>query len=197
MRSITGFNSDSANGAFAPGQPIYASTLNSMATCADKSRTMPSNDLVFNAGVGGTAYSLGQSVYYSPTANPLDPNLSDDKVSIVIGTVNRYIPKIGTHYIDEVPAPQLTVNDSGYVMVKATYEVNKFFPRNAEIVFQAVPTPPVDTDTESYYPLGKVTKTTVGETSTYSMQIFQNGNLIVNRLKAGASTATWWWTVIP
>jgi len=197
MRSIAGFNGSSINGSFAAGSPISASALNQLAAGIDKSLTMPSNDVQFMGNTGGTSYSLGQSVYYATTANPLDPSISDDKVSIVIGTVNRYIPKIGTHYIDEVPAPQLTVNDSGYVMVKATYEVNKFFPRNAEIVFQAVVTPPVDTSTESYYPLGKVTKTTVGSTSTYSMQLFQNGNLIVNRLKAGASTATWWWTVIP
>jgi hypothetical protein len=63
MRSLTGFNTDTGNGSFSPGEPILASSLNALATAADKTRTMPSNDFVFNAGVGGTAYSLPQQVY--------------------------------------------------------------------------------------------------------------------------------------
>lgn len=196
MRSLTGFNSDSANGAFAPGQPIFASALNALATAADKARTMPSNDLVFNAGTGGTSYSIPQQVYFSSSSNPLDPFLSGDKVTIQPGTVNRYIPKIGTDYIDKVPAPTLTVTDEGYVMVKATYEANKYFPRTAEIVFEVVTTPPADTDTTSYWPLAKVQKATSGGVTTYSLQYFSNGNLIVNRLKSGQGQATWWWNII-
>jgi hypothetical protein len=158
---------------------------------------MPSNDLIFNVGTGGTAYSLPQQVYYVATGNPLDPSLDGDKVTIAPGTVNRYIPKIGSNYIDETPRPTLTVTDTGYVLVKCTYEANKFFPRTAEIVFLAVPTPPVDTNTESFYPLGKVTKTVVSGVTTYSLSgvgFFSNSNLAVNRLKAGANIATWWWT---
>ena len=196
MRSLTGYNTDTGNGAFQPGQPITASALNALATSADKTRTMPSNDLVFNVGTGGTAYSLPQQVYYTPTGNPLDPRLSGDKVTIQPGTVNRYIPKIGSDYIDKVPAPTITVTDNGYVMVKVTHEANKYFPRTAEVVFEAVATPPVDTETTSYYPLAKVNKTTVGSTTTYALQYFSNGNLIVNRLKSGQGAATWWWDVI-
>jgi hypothetical protein len=196
MRSLTGYNTDTGNGAFQPGQPITASALNALATSADKTRTMPSNDLVFNVGTGGTAYSLPQQVYYTPTGNPLDPKLNDDKVTIQPGTVNRYIPKIGSDYIDKVPAPTITVNDNGYVLVKVTHEANKYFPRTAEIVFEAVATPPVDTETTSYYPLAKVDKTTTGGTTSYALQYFSSGNLIVNRLKSGQGAATWWWDVI-
>ena len=196
MRSLTGYNTDTGNGAFQPGQPITASALNALATSADKTRTMPSNDLVFNVGTGGTAYSLPQQVYYTPTGNPLDPGLVGDKVTIQPGTVNRYIPKIGSDYIDKVPAPTITVTDNGYVMVKVTHEANKYFPRTAVVVFEAVATPPVDTETTSYYPLAKVNKTTVGSTTTYALQYFSNGNLIVNRLKSGQGAATWWWDVI-
>jgi hypothetical protein len=196
MRSLTGYNTDTGNGAFQPGQPITASALNALATSADKTRTMPSNDLVFNVGTGGTAYSLPQAVYYTATGDPLDPNLSGDKVTIRPGTVNRYIPKIGSDYIDKVPAPTITVTDNGYVLVKVTYEPNKYFPRTAEVVFEAVATPPVDTETESYWPLAKVNKTTVGSTTSYALQYFSNGNLIVNRLKSGQGAATWWWDVI-
>jgi hypothetical protein len=196
MRSLTGFNSGSLDGSFAPGQPISASKLNMLAGAADKSRPMFSNDIQFMSTGGGVAYGVPNQVYYAPTLNPLDPVLNGDKVTIVPGTVNRYIPKIGTTYIDASPPPQLTVTDNGYVLVKVTYEVNKYFPRTAEIVFLAVATPPADTNTESYWPLAKVTKTVVDSTTTYSLQYFSNGNLVVNRLKAGNNIATWWWDVI-
>jgi hypothetical protein len=194
MRSISGFNNSSLDGSFSAGQPISAAALNKLGTGVDITRTMMSNDVQFVSNTGGVSYSLPQQVYYSATGNPLDPSLNGDKVTIQPGTVNRYIPKIGANYIDETPRPTITVTDNGYILVKCTYEANKFFPRTAEIVFLAVPTPPADTDTESYYPLGRVTKTVVDSVTTYSLQIFQNGNLAVNRLKAGANIATWWWT---
>ena len=194
MRSLTGFNSNAVQGAFAKGQPIMASDLNKLGSASDSAQTQMSNDITFLAGGNGTAYGLPQGVYEVSIGNPLDPSLDGDKVTIAPGTVNRYIPKIGANYIDETPRPTLTVTDTGYVLVKCTYEVNKFFPRTAEIVFLAVPTPPADTDTESFYPLGKVTKTVVDSVATYSLQNFEVGNLAVNRLKAGANIATWWWT---
>jgi hypothetical protein len=196
MRSIAGFNGSSINGSFAAGEPISASALNKLASGVGQAMTMPSNDVQFMGNTGGTAYSLGQQVYYASSLNPLDPQINGDKVTIIPGTVNRYIPKIGTKYIDESPPPELTVTDNGYVLVKVTYEVNKFFPRTAEIVFLAVATPPADTNTESYWPLAKVIKTVVSGTNYYSLQYFSNGNLVVNRLKAGNNIATWWWDVI-
>jgi len=196
MRSIAGFNGSSINGSFAAGESISASALNKLATGIDATRSMPSNDILYQSNTHGTAYALPQPVYYAATGGPLDPNLSGDKVTIQPGTVNRYIPKIGSDYIDKVPAPTITVTDNGYVMVKVTHEPNKYFPRTAEVVFEAVATPPVDTETTSYYPLAKVNKTTVGGTNTYALQYFSNGNLIVNRLKSGQGAATWWWDVI-
>lgn len=199
MRSLSGFNSSAVQGSFAKGQPIMASELNKLAAAASGAQTMMSNDITFFAGTNGTCYGLPQDVYIAGALNPLDPVISGDKVTITPGTVNRYIPKIGSDYIDQTPPPTITVTDNGYILVKATYEVNKFFPRTAEIVFLAVATPPADTGTESYYPLAKVVKTTSGGVDTYSLTgvgFFNNGNLVVNRLKAGNNTATWWWDVI-
>jgi len=199
MRSIAGFNGSSINGSFAVGESISASALNKLATGIDATRSMPSNDILYQSNTNGTAYTLPNSVYYAPTGGPLDPTVGGvdgDKVTIRPGTVNRYIPKIGSDYIDKVPAPTITVTDNGYVLVKVTYEPNKYFPRTAEVVFEAVATPPVDTETESYWPLAKVNKTTVGSTTSYALQYFSNGNLIVNRLKSGQGAATWWWDVI-
>ena len=199
MRSLTGFNSSAVQGSFAKGQPIMASDLNKLAGAASGAQTMMSNDVTFFAGGNGTCYGLPQEVVQGDTMNPLDPVISGDKVTITPGTVNRYIPKIGTNYIDETPQPTITVTDNGYILVKATYEVNKFFPRNAECVFLAVATPPADTNTESYYPLARVVKTTSGGVDSYSLTgvgFFNNGNLVVNRLKAGNNIATWWWDVV-
>lgn len=176
-----------------------ASELNKLASAASGAQTMMSNDVTFFAGTTGTCYGLPQEVYQTNVLNPLDPTISGDKVTVTPGTVNRYIPKIGANYIDETPPPTITVTDNGYVLVKVTYEANKYFPRTAEIVFLAVATPPVDTETESHYPLAKVVKTTTGAVTTYSLTgvgFYSNGNLIVNRLKSGQGAATWWWDVI-
>lgn len=199
MRSLTGFNSSAVQGSFAKGQPIAASELNKLAASASAAQTMMSNDITFFGGTTGTCYGLPQEVVQAPTINPLDPTISGDKVTITPGTVNRYIPKIGANYIDQTPPPTITVTDNGYILVKVTYEVNKFFPRTAEIVFLAVATPPVDTNTESHYPLAKVVKTTSGGVDYYSLTgvgFYNNGNLVVNRLKAGQNIATWWWDVV-
>lgn len=197
MRSLSGFNSSAVQGSFAKGQPIMATDLNKLAASASGAQTMMSNDITYFGGTTGTCYGLPQEVYIAGSLNPLDPSISGDKVTIVPGTVNRYIPKIGSNYIDATPAPTITVTDNGYILVKVTYEVNKFFPRTAEIVFLAVATPPADTNTESHYPLAKVVKTTSGGVDSYSLTgvgFFNNSNLAVNRLKAGANMATWWWT---
>ncbi len=199
MRSLTGFNSNALQGAFGKGQPISASDLNKLGTAADSAQTVMSNDFTFFAGNGGTGYGLPQEVYFASVLNPLDPVIVGDKVTITPGTVNRYIPKIGTTYIDASPPPELTVTDNGYVLVKVTYEVDKYFPRTAEIVFQPVATPPADTNTESYWPLAKVVKTISEGVTYYSLTgvgFYSNGNLVVNRLKAGNNIATWWWDVI-
>lgn len=199
MRSLTGFNSSSVQGSFAKGQPILASELNKLANAASAAQTMMSNDVMFFAGNNGVSYGLPQEVVQAPTLTPLDPVISGDKVTITPGTVNRYIPKIGSNYIDETPAPTITVTANGYILVKVTYEANKYFPRTAEVVFEVGVSPPADTNTESYYPLAKVVKTTSGGVDTYSLTgvgFFSNGNLVVNRLKAGNNIATWWWDVI-
>jgi hypothetical protein len=190
MRSIAGFNNSAVQGSF------ESIGLNKLGGAIDQASTGFSNDVQYTEATGGTVYGLGQQVYYGQQVGPLNPGLDADKVYVSPGTVNRYIPKIGSDYIDKVPAPSLTVTDNGYVMVKATYEANKYFPRTAEIVFQAVSTPPADTDTISYYPLATITKDTSSGTAVYSMQYLASGNLIVNRLKAGNSMATWWWDVI-
>lgn len=154
------------------------------------------------SGYTFTSSSLGHNlniekpwapIYAGGDVKPFTVTLGDGDVGVSPGTVNRYIPTIDGEYIDKDPPPRLTVSDEGYVLIKATYEEAKFFPRTAEIVFEAGEEPPIDTENESYYPLAKINSPTGGG---LSITAYINDNLIVNRLKAGDSTATWWWTKV-
>jgi hypothetical protein len=156
----------------------------------------PGNGYGFNSSGYGVSLDIGNPFPEdSAFIPPLSPQLEVNKVSVTPGTVNRYVPKIGSTYIDAVTPPTITAEGPGFICVKATYEANKFFPRTATIVFESGATPPVDTNTESYYPLARVNETMVDGVSVLSMvRLVEPANLLVNRLKAGASLATWWWT---
>lgn len=119
----------------------------------------------------------------------LYPVLDGDKVSVTPGLINGYVPKIGSTHIDATTPPKITIEGAGYICAKATYEANKFFPRTATIVYEYGATTPADTNTDGYFALARVNVTS----GVYSMTVLAYGNLIVNRLKAGNSTATWWW----
>ena len=126
---------------------------------------------------------------------PLTPSIAGDKVTIQPGMVNRYIPKIGEEYIDRSPPPTITITGNGYILVKATYEPDKYFPRNAEIVFASGESPPADTSDVSHYPLAYASSIEGSSPASYSLTVSSFlGNLVVNRLKAGGNSATWWWT---
>lgn len=126
---------------------------------------------------------------------PLNPQLDGNQAGVTPGTVNRYIPQMGGVYIDAIPAPKITVSGEGYLCVKASYAANSFFPRTATIVFEGGATPPADTNNNSFYPLAKINQVTESGTSYLTMtRLVDPANLAVNRLKAGANNATWWWT---
>ncbi len=151
----------------------------------------PGNGYGFSSSGYGVSLDIGNPFPESAESKPqfLNPSLEGDKVSVSPGTVNRYIPQMGGVYLDAATPPTITIEGAGHICVKVTYEASKFFPRTATIVYEYGTTPPSDTNTESYYPLAKVNSTA----GVYSMVKFSSGNLVVNRLKAGANTATWWW----
>ena len=159
------------------------------------SKIQPGGGYGFTSGGYGFSINMNQPFDLTPSSDgPLVPYLNDNKVTITPGTVNRYIPQISSVYIDATTPPQITVTGEGYILVGVTYEVNKFFPRTAEIAFVSGATVPADTNTTGYYPLAKINSPGGG---VFSMvRLSSMGNLIVNRLKAGASTATWYWDII-
>lgn len=104
MRSLTGFNSGSLDGSFAPGQPIMASALNKLAGSADKSRPMMSNDVQFMSTGGGVAYGIPNQVFQQDGSGAaatfyqqyqlevasieISPGVFAQKLKLAKGTVN-------------------------------------------------------------------------------------------------------------
>lgn len=159
------------------------------------SKIQPGSGYGFSSGGYGFTINTTQPFDLTPSSDgPLTPYLNEDKVTITPGTVNRYVPKIGSVYIDATTQPQITVTGEGYIVVGVSYEVNKFFPRTAVITFVSGSTVPADTNTEGYYPLAKINSS--GGSDFTLVRLSEKGNLVVNRLKAGASTAVWWWDLI-
>lgn len=156
----------------------------------------PGNGYGFSSSGYGVSLDIGNPFITEDSIKPpLDPYLNGNKVGASPGTVNRYIPKIGSTFIDAVTPPTITAEGPGYICVKCTYEVGKFFPRTASIVFEPGAEPPLDTNTQSHYPLARINETTVGGVNVLSIvKLVEPGNLAVNRLKAGSNAASWWWT---
>jgi hypothetical protein len=123
-------------------------------------------------------------------------NAGGNKFEVSPGTVNRIVPKIGSVYLDASEKPQVTVTASGYICVMLTHETDSFFPRTATIVFHAGSVTPGDTETTGYWPLAKVNVTETEAGTQYETITFSYGNLVCNRLKAGANTAVWYWAAI-
>jgi hypothetical protein len=158
------------------------------------SKIQPGGGYGFTSTGYGFSINTNQPFDLTPSSDgPLTPFLNVNKVTITPGTVNRYVPTISSVYLDATTPPEITVSAEGYILVSVSYEVNKFFPRTAEIVFNAGATVPADTNTVGYYPLAKINSAS----GAFSLvRLSDKGNLVVNRLKAGASTAVWWWDLI-
>ena len=149
--------------------------------------------------------------FTSPQAS--NPSSAGQKyVAIQMGVVNKIIPKIGSKYIDEPDVYLNVTNAPGFVFVEATYDpsadtsTNKYFPTNIVVGFVSGDELHKDTETKGYFPLARIRNTTVdpggpGDVpATYaddhSIAQIVCGNLVVNRLKAGANTAVWWWDIL-
>lgn len=157
------------------------------------------------SGYGFTSSGYGFTIN---AENPFPPDVESEyrplfctyngtnKYLISPGTVNRIVPKIGSIYLDAPTKPELTVTANGYICVMLTHEADSFFPRTASIIHHPGAATPGDTETEGYYPLAKVNITETEAGTQYETIILSYGNLVCNRLKAGANTAVWYWAAI-
>jgi hypothetical protein len=112
------------------------------------------------------------------------------KASIYPGLVNQIVPKIGSKYLDELPAPELAISGPGRILIKATYESRKFFPRNTEIIFNGGQNVPEDTETNGYFQIASVAVVN----GVPQLTQLSTGNKLVNRFKMGATGAYWSWS---
>lgn len=163
------------------------------------SKIQPGNGYGFTSSGYGFSINAG-SPFNDPEQGEYRPLFCSyngtNKYLISPGTVNRIVPKIGSVYLDASTKPELTIPSSGYICVMLTHEVDSFFPRTATIVFHAGSVTPGDTETTGYWPLAKVNVTETEEGTKYETIPFSYGNLVCNRLKAGANTAVWYWAAI-
>jgi hypothetical protein len=131
--------------------------------------------------------------HVSPPLRPFEVSLTQDngvwKATVHPGTVNLIVPKISGKSLDEYPAPMLTISGAGRILLKATHEARKWFPKNVEVVFNAGQTVPEDTETFGYYQIASVASVN----SNYVVTQLSTGNKLVNRFKMGAQGAYWSW----
>lgn len=131
--------------------------------------------------------------HVAPPTKPFEVSLVKDgstwKASIFPGVVNQIVPKISGKYLDEQPTPLLPITGAGRILLKATHETGKWFPRNIEIVFSSGQTIPEDTEQFGYYQIASVAA--VG--SNVVVTQLATGNKLVNRFKMGAAGAYWAW----
>lgn len=151
--------------------------------------------------------------FASPQAgNPTPGGETKRYVAVQVGVINKVIPKINNKYIDE-PEVYLDVSNApGFVYAKATYEPsansssNKYFPAKVEIAFVSGDALDADTDTVGHFPIARIRRTELDPggpgdipatyADDYTIAQIVCGNLIVNRLKAGANSAIWWWDIL-
>jgi hypothetical protein len=127
-------------------------------------------------------------------SRPFEVNLFKEqgawKASIFPGLVNKIVPKIGSKYLDENPTPTLPITGDGRILIKATYETRKFFPRNTEIVFNSGQNVPEDTETNGYFQIASIAQVN----GVPQLTQLSTGNKLVNRFKMGATGAYWSWS---
>jgi hypothetical protein len=114
------------------------------------------------------------------------------KVSVLPGTANNMIPKIGSTYLDAATPPTLTVSAGRtYIALKTTYSTATFFPDT--VVIEAITTEAglAATNTTGYLVLGSVNIETVSGVETVAVSQYIFSSQLVIRSKPGTGTAVW------
>jgi len=128
------------------------------------------------------------------TTCPFTVNMVKDgstwKASIYPGLVNQVVPQMGGKYLDESPAPLLTIATGQRIYLKATHEDSKFFPQKVEIIAASGTTPPTDTLQVGHAQIASISGTSTAPVVTQ----LTCGNKLVNRYTMGATGAYWNWS---
>lgn len=113
------------------------------------------------------------------------------------GTVNNFVPKIGSTYLDAETPPKLnftSVSSSGkkIVALKVTKDSKIFFPGTSEIVLLDNEEALENSDTIGYLQLASITCSTTGGTlKVKTINQYAYASQVVFRTKLGSTSAYW------
>jgi hypothetical protein len=192
----------SGGGMFSPGEILSASKLNDLANHAGYGKQWHSSkSLVAQGSFGTVDLSSGEvisaDIYDYPFKVSVGSEGTNATVFIRPGSVNNFMPKIGSSYLDATPKPYLsfgsfTSTKTKIVALKVTKDGVRFFPHTCEVILLDSYEALVDADNYGYLALASIT----GENSPNgpvisSVNQFVYASQIVVRTKAGSETATW------
>jgi len=110
------------------------------------------------------------------------------------GTVNNFVPKIGSTYLDASTRPTLSINAANkyIIALKITYSTATFFPHACEVVALTDDSVMEPNDTYGYLQLASVNVVSDGGTlKVTAVNQFIFSSQIVVRAKGGTGTALW------
>ena len=119
------------------------------------------------------------------------------KASVLAGTCNNLVPKIGSTYLDADEPPSLDVNSTGkkIIALKATYSTPSFFPETVEVVVLTADSELTATNTNGFLQLASFNVTSEsGAMKPGKISQFIFTSQIALRFKPGTGTAVWTFT---
>jgi hypothetical protein len=149
-------------------------------------------------GSGSPSFVLADQPDPEPFDHPFKVTVFKDgddfKFSVRAGTVNNIVPKIGTDFLDAIPAPAGTLDTSSDATHRIYLEASSasppaFFPDTVVAISSTADI--ADTDADGYLLLATVAVTggIIGPVNQY---VYASQVLV--RAKPGTSTALWSWS---
>lgn len=192
-------------GKFTPGQALTSWQLNRVADQASRSHTVQNDGVSTIQGPFGTVYQSQQSVsqaqiYDYPFKVTLGAIGNTIQVYVRPGSVNNFMPKIGTKWLDDADRPHLdfttfTMTNKKIVALKVTKQGVKFFPNTVEVVLLDDDEALVDTDNYGYLQIASISGTNVaGKPNILAIYQIIYASQVVARMKPGTQTAIWDWS---
>ena len=150
------------------------------------------------SGSGSTSYVLADQPDPESFDHPFKVTVFKDggavKFSVRAGTVNNIVPKIGSTFLDAIPAPAGTLDTASDATHRIYLEASSasppvFFPNTVEAISSNADI--ADTDAEGYLLLATVA-VTGGRIGPVNQYVYASQVLV--RVKPGSATALWSWS---
>jgi hypothetical protein len=148
------------------------------------------------SGSSSPCYVLADQPDSEPFDHPFKVTVFKDggvnKFRVRAGTVNNIVPKIGTDFLDAIPAPAGTLDGDAthriYLEASST-SPPVFFPNTVEAISSTADI--ADTDADGYLLLATVDVTN-GRIGPVNQYVYASQVLV--RVKPGSATALWSWS---